>query len=78
MIRLFGEGRYEEAGDLLRAALGKYEDEETVEYNLACCEARLGNVDAAFDYLRRGLAGRPDLVELARRDEDLEPTPTPG
>jgi tetratricopeptide (TPR) repeat protein len=92
VIRLFGEGRYEEAGELLRAALGKYEDEETIEYNLACCEARLGHGDAAFEHLRRGLEGRSDLHELAREDEDLvslrddarfaelvgAPTPTPG
>jgi tetratricopeptide (TPR) repeat protein len=71
VIALFGEGRYEEARDLLRAAVGKYEDEETIEYNLACCEARLGNPDPAFEHLRRSLVERPDLLELARGDEDL-------
>jgi mannose-6-phosphate isomerase-like protein (cupin superfamily) len=89
---MFGEGKIEEARAILRSVVGEYEDGESIEYNLACCEARLGDVETAFGHLERALVGRPDLVELARRDDDLaalhgDPrydelvgasTPTPG
>jgi mannose-6-phosphate isomerase-like protein (cupin superfamily) len=89
---MFGEGKIEEARAILRSVVGEYEDGESIEYNLACCEARLGDVETAFKHLERALVGRPDLVELARGDDDLAalhgdprydevvgaPTPTPG
>lgn len=68
---MFGEGRIEEAREILRRAVDQYEDGESIEYNLACCEARLGDVELAFEHLDRSLPGRPDLVELARGDDDL-------
>ncbi len=68
---MFGEGRIEEAREILRGAVDQYEDGESIEYNLACCEARLGDVELAFEHLDRSLPGRPDLVELARGDDDL-------
>ena len=68
---LFGEGKIEEARDILRGVTDEYEDGESITYNLACCEARLGNIDEAFEHLARSLASRPDLVELARGDDDL-------
>ncbi|HZQ82065.1 MAG TPA: cupin domain-containing protein [Gaiellaceae bacterium] len=72
VIELFGEGRIEDARELLRAVPeGEYADYETIAYNLACCEARLGNADDAFPQLERALTGRPDLVELAGKDDDL-------
>ena len=89
---MFGEGKIEEAREILRGVVGQYEDGEAIEYNLACCEARLGDVERAFEHLERALPGRPDLVELARGDDDLAalrddarferlvgvPMPTPG
>lgn len=68
---MFDEGRYEEAKRLLLDALGQYEDQGTLLYNLACAEAQLGNPDAALDYLRAGLEERPDLRDSAAGDEDL-------
>lgn len=68
---MFGEGKIEEARELLSGVVDHYEDGESIEYNLACCEARLGDVEKAFEHLGRSLAGRPDLVELARGDDDL-------
>jgi tetratricopeptide (TPR) repeat protein len=68
---MFGDGKIEEAREILRGVVGEYEDGESIEYNLACCEARLGDVEAAFDHLERALVDRPDLVELARGDDDL-------
>jgi tetratricopeptide (TPR) repeat protein len=92
IFSMFGEGRIEEAREILRGAVDQYEDGESIEYNLACCEARLGAVERAFEHLERALVGRPDLVELARGDDDLDAlrddprydelvgaaTPTPG
>jgi tetratricopeptide (TPR) repeat protein len=68
---LFGDGKIEEARELLSGVRDEYEDGESIEYNLACCEARLGDVEQAFEHLGRSLEGRPDLVELARGDDDL-------
>ncbi|MGZ4315490.1 MAG: TPR end-of-group domain-containing protein [Gaiellaceae bacterium] len=68
---LFGEGRIEEAREILLGVSEDYEDVEAIEYNLACCEARLGDPEKAFAYLRRALEGREYLVELARDDDDL-------
>jgi mannose-6-phosphate isomerase-like protein (cupin superfamily) len=68
---LFGDGKIEEARELLLSVRDEYEDGESIEYNLACCEARLGDVEQAFEHLGRALEGRPDLVDLARDDEDL-------
>jgi mannose-6-phosphate isomerase-like protein (cupin superfamily) len=68
---MFGEGRIEEARTILRGVVDDYEDGESIQYNLACCEARLGHVDAAFEHLGRALDGRDDLLQLAREDEDL-------
>jgi mannose-6-phosphate isomerase-like protein (cupin superfamily) len=68
---MFGEGRIEEAREILLGVVDRYEDGESILYNLACCEARLGNVDEAFEYLVRALDGREDLLDLARGDEDL-------
>ena len=68
---MFGEGKIEEVREILRGVVDQYEDGESIEYNLACCEARLGDIEQAFEHLGRALVGRPDLVELARDDEDL-------
>ena len=36
---MFGEGKIEEAREMLRSVVDEYEDGESIEYNLACCEA---------------------------------------
>ena len=69
---MFGDGRIEEARDILLAARGRYGDGESIDYNLACCEARLGDTEKAFEYLEAGLRERPDLVKLAQDDSDLD------
>jgi hypothetical protein len=40
--------------------------------NLACAEARLGEIDPAIGHLEEALAARPSLSELARNDTDLD------
>lgn len=43
------------------------------DYNLACYYAKRGMADEAASLLRKGLMLRPDLVEWARQDTDLDP-----
>src|SRR5205814_8947924 len=49
---MFDEGRFAEAKELLLDSLGRYEDQGTLLYNLACAEAQLGNPEAALDHLK--------------------------
>lgn len=68
---LFERGELAEAKQILNEALGRYDDRDGLLYNLACAEARLGETDQAFEHLAAAIAGRPDLAELARDDDDL-------
>ena len=72
VVELFGEGKIEEARELLLSVPeGQFEGDGSIQYNLACCEARLGNPDQALDHLRSGLEAQPQLADLARNDDDL-------
>ncbi len=71
VFALFGKEQFTDAKDMLLDALEQYDDRGALLYNLACAEARLGDPEAAFGYLERGVAERPDLAQLARRDDDL-------
>ncbi|MBA3843044.1 MAG: hypothetical protein H0X39_10580 [Actinobacteria bacterium] len=73
VFALFDNGAFAQAKDLLLDGLERYDDRGALLYNLACAEAQLGDTDTAFEYLRRGVAERPDLSELARGDSDLAP-----
>ena len=42
-------------------------------YNLACFYGRVGRAAVAVPLLRESLEGAPELVELARKDPDLDP-----
>jgi len=64
-------GDYREAERLLLNALDEYDDKAYLNYNLACTEARLGERDAAFGYLRLALAERPGYTQYVRQDDDL-------
>jgi tetratricopeptide (TPR) repeat protein len=70
---LFGDGRIEEAKQQLEEALERYDDREVLLYNLACAEARLGELDPALGHLEQSIGLRPALADLAREDEDLAP-----
>ena len=71
VLGLFEEARYEDARDLLQQSLERYEERSVLLYNLACAEARLGDVEPAFDHLAQALRGRPALAAGVRDDEDL-------
>jgi quercetin dioxygenase-like cupin family protein len=71
VIALFADDRVEDARALLEAADSRIADRGTFAYNLACCEARLGNPEAALAHLSRAFEERENLAELAADDEDL-------
>jgi tetratricopeptide (TPR) repeat protein len=73
VIALLDAGRHAEAREQLLDALERYEDRETVLYNLACAEAQLGQADAAFRHLGEACRLRPAFAEHAGDDPDLEP-----
>lgn len=72
-IALLDAGRHAEARELLLDALERYEDRESVLYNLACAEAQMGQADAAFRHLGEAFRLRPAFAEHAGEDPDLEP-----
>lgn len=47
-------------------------------YNLACFYGRVGRAAVALPLLRESLEGAPELVELARKDPDLDPIRSDG
>ena len=73
VIPLLDAGRHAEAREILLDALERYEDRETVLYNLACAEAQLGQTDAAFRHLGEAVRLRPAFAEHLDDDPDLEP-----
>jgi tetratricopeptide (TPR) repeat protein len=70
---LFDQGQHEKAKQVLTEALGRYEENAGVLYNLACAEALLGEKDEAIGHLREALEGHPTFAESAREDPDFEP-----
>jgi quercetin dioxygenase-like cupin family protein len=70
---LFDQGEHEELKRVLVEALGKYEDDAGVLYNLACAEALLGENDEALGHLSEAVDAHPAFRESARDDPDFEP-----
>jgi tetratricopeptide (TPR) repeat protein len=68
---LFDQGAYEEVRRLMTEALGRYDDNASVLYNLACADALLGEQDAALDHLQAALEEHPAFAEHARDDADF-------
>ena len=69
---LFDRGEHEKAKQILASALGKYEDDSAVLYNLACAEALLGEKEEALGHLSEALDAAPGFRETAREDPDFE------
>ena len=73
VIPLLDAGRHAEARELLLEALERYEDRETVLYNLACAEAQLGQTDAALRHLGEAFRLHPAFADAVDGDPDLAP-----
>jgi quercetin dioxygenase-like cupin family protein len=72
VFELFGDDQIAEAKEMVTEALDRFEDRAALLYNLACCEARLGEIEPGLGHLAEALAVRPSLNELARGDTDLD------
>jgi tetratricopeptide (TPR) repeat protein len=72
VFALFERGAVAEAKEMVTEALTRFEDRTALTYNLACCEARLGETEDAFTHLAAALELRPSLADLARGDTDLD------
>jgi quercetin dioxygenase-like cupin family protein len=72
VFELFEREQFEEAKGMVTDALGRFEDRAALLYNLACCEARLGEIEPALGHLEEALAVRASLNELAQGDSDLD------
>jgi tetratricopeptide (TPR) repeat protein len=72
VFALFAEDKVEEAKEMVTEALTRFDDRSALTYNLACCEARLGQRDDALRHLGEALELRPSLAGLAREDSDLD------
>ena len=67
----YRNGQYEQAAAIYAEALEQYPGSPNLLYNLACCEARLGGLDAALDHLRRAVVILPRMGKHAQSDDDL-------
>jgi tetratricopeptide (TPR) repeat protein len=72
VFAMFDRGAYEEAKQMVSDALAVFDERAVLTYNLACCEARLGESEDALGHLRESIEQRPGLAENARADDDLE------
>jgi Zn-dependent protease len=70
LTALFYTRRYDEAAELARKSFEAY-GLNWFAYNAACCEARRGDVDAAFAWLQRAIAAGWNKMDELDSDEDL-------
>jgi tetratricopeptide (TPR) repeat protein len=64
---------YEAALRIAEQVLEEYPGNGLARFNIACMKSLLGRTDEALDHLRGALEAAPELVEIARTDEDLAP-----
>ena len=66
-------GEWEQAAAILADGLRAHPGKGMLLYNLACCEAQLGRLDAAIAHLGEALADDPRVREWSAGDPDLDP-----
>jgi predicted Zn-dependent protease len=57
---------------ILMGAVEYFPEDAIMQFNLACYEAQLGNVEAAHQRLDRLIDRKPAFLDLALGDSDLE------
>jgi hypothetical protein len=72
MFGPYGENDFEGAAEIVRGVLQEHPGLPIGLYNLACCEARLGETDSSLEHLEQAIAGDPGFASLARDDGDFE------
>src|SRR5215204_3048964 len=65
-------GQWEQAAAIIADGLEARPGDGSLLYNLACCEARLGRLDAANAHLQAALASEPRVRQWAAGDADLD------
>jgi quercetin dioxygenase-like cupin family protein len=71
-MRAYGEQRYDDALDAVRAGLEQTPDHPGLHYNYACFATLTGDTgDEIFDHLRRSVEALPRFREQAQKDEDF-------
>jgi tetratricopeptide (TPR) repeat protein len=58
---------------ILTRAVGLHPNDGTIQFNLSCYEAQLGNLDRAKAHLKRAIDIDPEWRLAALEDPDLEP-----
>jgi hypothetical protein len=72
MFGPYGENDFAGAAAIVRGVLEQHPGLPLGLYNLACCEARLGETDAAFEHLAASIEAEERFKEIARDDDDFE------
>jgi hypothetical protein len=71
-MRAYGEERYADALEAVRAGLERTPDHPGLHYNYACFATLAGDTgDETFDHLRRSIELLPRFRDQARRDDDF-------
>jgi quercetin dioxygenase-like cupin family protein len=71
-MRAYGEQRYADALDAVRAGLEQSPDHPGLHYNYACFATLVGDTgDETFDHLRRSVEELPRFREQAQKDDDF-------
>ena len=72
-MKAYGEQRYADALEAVRAALQRMPDHPGLHYNYACFSALAGETDDdTFAHLRRSVELLPRFRDDARRDDDFD------
>jgi hypothetical protein len=71
MFGPYGEDDFAGAAAIVRDVLKEHPGLPLGLFNLACCEARLGETDAALEHLAQSIEGEERFKELARDDDDF-------
>jgi tetratricopeptide (TPR) repeat protein len=66
-------GDWGKAAAIVADGLQAHPGDGSLLYNLACCEAQLGRLEAAAEHLGAALADDPRVREWAADDSDLDP-----
>ncbi len=74
-LRRASDGGIEKAKPVLLEAAKLFPGDSTIQYHLACCCAKLGQLDAAQEHLGKSyeLGDARQIKLIALDDEDLKP-----
>jgi len=78
-LRRTTKGSLALAADALRPAYDKFPKSALVPYNLACYDAQLGQLDSAWEWLKKAINRSENiktLKQMALADDDLKPLHT--